>query len=424
MLGVTTYTHENNRIATRTLPNGVVQPYVYNANGELISIGGTAHEYTWNETGNLRSYKKDNVTMLGYQTDAMGKRRVAARKETATSTAEITYEVRDLSGQLLYELDENQNVKNYYVSGLNGLSLRIKSNGDYRTYHANLQGSILAMCRPDGSVSHQYDYKTDAYGTVSQKYEEDKNRFQYVGAFGVSAENEDLLFMQARYVSLNDGRFLSEDPIWHANLYPYADNNPVKNIDPKGTNAYLAGGVWGGITNIVINAPNYLYDVVTSFGDVGNGLVAVYDGDYATANYHMEMANAKIWGVNQNIAESIIIGAGLGKLGELAITKTLNGYVKNAIANPLFTTLKEKAIAYASSGLARAAMGNGIDAAVKAAVKANPILNLILKTTPRGKAGVDISSPLLDTMWDITTKGQWQKHLKEYGDELIGLFWN
>ena len=30
------------------------------------------------------------------------------------------------------------------------------------------------------------------------------------------------------------GRFLSEDPVWGENLYPYAENNPVINIDPRG----------------------------------------------------------------------------------------------------------------------------------------------------------------------------------------------
>jgi hypothetical protein len=41
--------------------------------------------------------------------------------------------------------------------------------------------------------------------------------------------------MRARFYDPTIGRFLSEDPIWSTNLYPYADNNPVMRIDPKGT---------------------------------------------------------------------------------------------------------------------------------------------------------------------------------------------
>jgi hypothetical protein len=40
--------------------------------------------------------------------------------------------------------------------------------------------------------------------------------------------------MRARFYDPTIGRFLSEDPIWSTNLYPYADNNPVTKIDPMG----------------------------------------------------------------------------------------------------------------------------------------------------------------------------------------------
>ncbi|MBR1506136.1 MAG: hypothetical protein IJ614_08520, partial [Prevotella sp.] len=41
-------------------------------------------------------------------------------------------------------------------------------------------------------------------------------------------------YMRARHYDPTIGRFLSEDPIWSTNLYPYCDNNPIMGIDPRG----------------------------------------------------------------------------------------------------------------------------------------------------------------------------------------------
>lgn len=40
--------------------------------------------------------------------------------------------------------------------------------------------------------------------------------------------------MRARYYNADRGRFLSEDPVWDENLFPYGNNNPATNIDPNG----------------------------------------------------------------------------------------------------------------------------------------------------------------------------------------------
>ena len=82
------------------------------------------------------------------------------------------------------------------------------------------------------NITHKYQY--DDFGKVLQSEESDANPFQYIGQHGVMYEAEGLSFMRARYYDESIGRFLSEDPIWSVNLYPYADNNPITGIDPSG----------------------------------------------------------------------------------------------------------------------------------------------------------------------------------------------
>jgi RHS repeat-associated protein len=64
-------------------------------------------------------------------------------------------------------------------------------------------------------------------------------RFLYVGEFDVRWDDElglDLLYMHARHYSPALARFLQPDPDRsEANLYAYAANNPVTEIDPDGT---------------------------------------------------------------------------------------------------------------------------------------------------------------------------------------------
>jgi len=170
----------------------------------------------------------------GYSYDVNGNRRYS---NIGGSVKKYVLDVNTPLPKVLMETDNNGNVLNYYVYGLELIS-RIKSDNSITYYHSDYRGSIVAMSNSSQIITHKYKYGT--FGELLSKYESDPNQFRFIGSHGVMDEGNGLYFMRARYYDPKLRRFITEDPKWRTNLYQYSSNNPIMWIDPDGRIEQLA----------------------------------------------------------------------------------------------------------------------------------------------------------------------------------------
>ncbi len=186
--------------------------FEFDANGNTTKRG--SDDYSWDVKDRLTNNGVADITY-----DPLG---------LIASYGDITFRTNPLGmGNVIYDSKSGAE----YIYG-NGLEARVV-NGVVSYYVTDMRGSVVAIVDEDGNMTHKYQY--DEFGKVVQKEEADYNPFQYVGKYGVMYLNDHQYYMRARHYDPTIGRFLSEDPIWSTNLYPYADNNPVMGIDPMGT---------------------------------------------------------------------------------------------------------------------------------------------------------------------------------------------
>ena len=272
--------------------------YTYNDDNRITKAGDISFEFD----------KNGNTTKRGSEGLAWD---VQDRLTAAGSTA-ITYDPLGLIasfGDITFTTDplgignvlSDSKSGAEYIYG-NGLEARV-IDGKVSYYVTDVRGSVIAIVDEDGNITHKYQY--DEFGKVTQKEEADYNPFQYVGKYGVISLNDHLYYMRARHYDPTIGRFLSEDPIWSTNLYPYADNNPIMGIDPRGLK-----------TMSQLQAErksieeNYNIELSRAWKDLYYGIISMSDYDLRVSNINstyesdineiLKQEEALVYSVNNN----------------------------------------------------------------------------------------------------------------------------
>ena len=241
---------------TRAIVNGSVINYVSNDLNQYVRVGTAQLAYDLD--GNLISRTENSVTttylydaenrLVGvsspgdawsYVYDALGN-----RVATIHNGEQINYLVDPTGlGHVIAEYDSSGLVAHY--THAMGLVSRTDA-AQQAFYDFDALGSTAGLSAPDGTYLNRYAYLP--FGEHVTIDEAVANPFMYVGQEGVMHEGPGLDFMRARFYSPSDGRFVSSDPLGlaagRANLYAYADQNPVNVTDPSGLQDCDADDEW------------------------------------------------------------------------------------------------------------------------------------------------------------------------------------
>lgn len=219
----------NYDISTNRIQSAGSMTFAFDGKGNTTAKNSSnAFAFGYDEENRLTEIRINNVVTATYAYDGMGNLREATRNGVTTR---YVVDVNAPMNQILMETDASGNPLNYYVYGL-GLLYRVKANGAVHYYHYDNRGNTIAMTDQSQNITHKYVY--EPFGKVFDKVEADANPFKFVGQYGVMDESNDFYFMRARFYDAAIGRFVSEDPVWDANLYSYVNSNPLINIDAAG----------------------------------------------------------------------------------------------------------------------------------------------------------------------------------------------
>ena len=211
--------------------------YTYDLNGNLASKTDRATSdlttYDYDALDRLVRITFPNLTTATYRYGALGRR---IEKDVGGTVTKYVYDGTDIV--LEYDGTDTLLARFSHGDGTDQPLAQERGGASY-FYHADHQGSVVALTDAVGTVVNDYAY--DAYGRIVSSVEGIANPYTYTGR-ELDAESG-LYYYRARYYDADTGRFISEDPIGFAggdaNLYAYVFNNPVNLVDPLGLEVFV-----------------------------------------------------------------------------------------------------------------------------------------------------------------------------------------
>lgn len=259
--------------------------YNYNNVNQLLSSTNPAKAFTYDNDGNMTqgytpegyiftaAYDAENRLKSVEYTDSGG---VIHSTEYLYSADDFLAEMKKYENGVLtsdtrfvrdgflpvQERDAGNNVIREYLWGLNlgggiGGLLDLNQGGQDYSYLYDGKGNVSALL--DGSQSVVATYTYDTFGNLMVKTGTINQPFQF--STKQYDEKTGLSYYGYRFYSPVLGRWMTRDPLGEAggiNLYGFAFNNPVNNVDPDGKIIVPAWIVW---TMIVAWASNFALQI-------------------------------------------------------------------------------------------------------------------------------------------------------------------